>query len=367
MRRRLARLGLPGRRASRRLCGLTVPSAAIAVPKAAGCLAVAAALVAPLGCSDRSELLATKSGSPTDAGLSSASSVATRIVVAADGSGQFLTLQPAVDSIPSGSTLPIEIDIKAGTYKEKVSIVGRSFISLVGDDPLTTVLTFDDQASTAGSTTKSASVSVLSSDFSAKNITFQNSTPVGGSQAVALYANGDRQEFSNCRFTSYQDTIYVAAGSQYFRDCYVAGDDDYVLGAATAVFQSCTMYHDASGVAVTAPSTAVGTAYGIVFFGGALTAAASVDPGSVALGRPWGRYGSTTYVGTSLGAHISPVGWIPMDNNDLSQSRFAEYQTTGPGADPSMRADASRQLSDSQAASLTLSTIFGGWIPSFSR
>jgi pectin methylesterase-like acyl-CoA thioesterase len=320
------------------------------------------------GCGDRAELLGTEVAPGDDGGLAAESgAIAERIIVAADGTGQFTTVQAAVDSIPDGSAVPVEIDIRPGTYDEKINISGRAFLSLVGDDPLTTVLTYGDDATSAGSTTNSASVTVRAEDFSAQNITFANSSPQSAAQAVALYAGGDREQFENCRFLSYQDTIYVASGSQYFRDCYVRGDDDYVLGAATAVFQSCTLDHSASGVAVTAPSTDPATAYGFVFFGGALTAAASVPAGSVALGRPWGRAGSSTYIGTSLGAHISGVGWIPMNNNDLTQARFAEYQTTGPGADPTSRAPTSRQLTDAQAAAVTLSAIYGGWIPSFSR
>jgi pectin methylesterase-like acyl-CoA thioesterase len=314
------------------------------------------------GASDGEAGVVTDAIAPTETG-----SVTTKIVVAGDGSGQFLTVQSAVDSLPMGNAAPVEIDVKAGTYDEKVTLANRSFVSLVGDDPLTTIITFNQDANAAGGTAKSASVSISASDFSAKNITFQNSTPASGAQAVALFVNGSRQQFSNCRFISYQDTIYASTGSQYFRDCYVQGSDDYVIGAATAVFQSCTLYNAAGGVAVTAPNTDPATPFGFVFFGGALTASSSVATGSVALGRPWGPYGSATYVGTSLGAHIIPVGWVPFSPNNLTNARFSEYQTTGPGADPASRADASRQLTATEAAALTLSNLYGGWVPSFSQ
>jgi pectin methylesterase-like acyl-CoA thioesterase len=342
-----------------------------------GASVVAAGLVLG-GCGTRDELLATRAvPGLADAGAldaatangaagDGASLAPLRLVVAADGSGQFTTVQAAVDSVAK-ATVPVEIDIKAGTYDEKLTIAGPSFLTLVGDDPLTTILTHDDDATDAGSTAKSGSVTIHASDFSAKNLTFANSAPSTAAQAVALFVDGDRQQFLNCRFTSYQDTIYIQDGSQYFRDSYIEGDDDYILGASSAVFQSCTVNQDQGGVAVTAPNTPSTTAYGVVFFGGALTASSSVSPNSVALGRPWGPYGSTTFIGTTLGPHIAQVGWVPMGTNDLSQARFSEYATTGPGADPSMRASDSRQLTSAQAAGVTLQTVFGGWIPSFSQ
>jgi pectinesterase len=331
-------------------------------------LTVAGALLAAGGCSGRSELLGSSDG-PVDGGDASVvvGVSQTRIIVATDGTGDFRSVQAAVSSIAPGTTTPVEIDVRPGTYAEKVTVIDRPFISLVGADPLTTIIAYALDAADAGGTGKSAIVSIESSDFSAQNITFQNTTPISGAQAVALYANSVRQQFYNCRFLSYQDTIYVDSGSQYFKDCYVQGDDDYVLGSATAVFQDCTVYQAALGAAVVAPSTPSATPYGIVFLGGALTAAPGVEVGVVALGRPWGPFGSATYVGTSLGPHISAVGWIPMGTNDLTYARFAEYQTTGPGAGDSMRAGDSRQLTSTEAASLTLSNIFGAWTPSFSQ
>jgi pectinesterase len=358
-----------------------------------GSVLIAAAL-ALSGCGDRSEILATRIADAPDAsaydasvgiadgGIADGGSSSTpeggdgasdapavtllRLVVAADGSGDFKTVQGAVDA-GAVATGPVEIDIRPGTYDEKITIGGPSFLSLVGSDPLTTVLTYGADATDAGSTAKSGSVTIHASDFSASNLTFANSAPSSAAQAVALFVDGDRQQFLNCRFTSYQDTIYIQDGSQYFRDSYIEGDDDYIIGASSAVFQSCTVNQIQGGVAVTAPNTPATTAYGVVFFGGALTASAGVDVGSVALGRPWGPYGSTTYIGTTLGPHISQVGWVPMGTNDLSMARFSEYATTGPGADPSMRATASRQLTSVQAGAITLSTIFGGWIPTFSQ
>jgi pectinesterase len=56
-----------------------------------------------------------------------------------------------------------------------------------------------------------------------------------------------------------------------------------------------------------------------------------------------------------------------MGDNTLDTARFSEYKTSGPGANTGARAAQSKQLSDAQAANYTLSNIFGGWVPSFSK
>jgi pectin methylesterase-like acyl-CoA thioesterase len=133
--------------------------------------------------------------------------------------------------------------------------VNRSFLCLRGDDPLTTKLTFNDNANSGSDLNTMPSVNVTASDVSALNLTFENSTALGGSQAIALRATANRIQFRNCRFLSYQDTLYVWGGTEYFRDCTIQGTVDYVFGPATAVLQNCTLYNASGGSAVAAPNT----------------------------------------------------------------------------------------------------------------
>src|SRR5690606_36309475 len=114
-------------------------------------------------------------------------------------------------------------DIGPGAYTEKLVIEDRRHLCLVGASPESTVLTYDDANATFGSTSGSASVHVSADDFSAANLTIQNSHG-SGSQAVALRTTGDLQQFLGCRFVGYQDTLYTHSGTQYFRDCYVQGN-----------------------------------------------------------------------------------------------------------------------------------------------
>ena len=284
--------------------------------------------------------------------------------MAKDGSGQFTTVQAAVNSIASGSAARIRIDIKAGTYTEKLTIASRSNLCLVGAGATTTILTYGDSSATVMSTSGSASVLISANDFSAANLTIQNSYGTG-SQAVALRTTGQRQQFLNCRFVGYQDTLYTHSGSQYFRNCYVQGNTDYVFGGATAVLDNCEVRNVEGGSAVTAPSTDIATAYGIVFLGGRFTAASGVRANSVGLGRPWGADGFRRFLRADLGAHIIAAGFVPMSDNQPENARFHEYQSTGAGANASSRS--SYQLTASQAASYTIANIFPGWTPSYSQ
>jgi len=306
----------------------------------------------------------TGSGGSTSASTLCPSGISQTITVAKDGSGQFTTVQAAVDSIASSSTTHIRIDIKAGTYTEKLTIASRTNLCLVGASATSTILSYNDSNASVGSTSGSASVHISANDFSAANLTIQN-TYGTGSQAVALRTTGQRQQFLNCRLIGHQDTLYTHNGSQYFRNCYVEGTVDFVFGGATAVLQNCEVRNVEKGSATTAPNTDSGTAYGIVFLGGKFTAESGVQAGSVALARPWGAAGFAAFLNADLGAHISAAGFTSMSGNEPQNARFHEYGSTGAGANAAGRA--SYQLTASQAASYTLANILGSWTPSYSQ
>jgi pectin methylesterase-like acyl-CoA thioesterase len=282
------------------------------------------------------------------------------------GSGQqYATVQAAVNAVSASNAKLVQISVKAGKYKEQVTI-NRPFVCLVGESATTTTITnaLGTNILTGGT------VIVTGNDFSAANIAFENTGGDGSGQAVALMAQGQRQQFRNCRFLSYQDTLYTNTGTQYFRDCYIQGDTDYIFGDATAVFEDCTMNNVAEGTAVTAPRTPQNTTYGFVFLGGQLTAnptTSSVRSNHVALGRPWGPYAAAAFINVAMGAHILADGWTTMSNNTLADTRFLEYKSTGAGANPTNATRASRQLSDAQAASYTVAKALPSWTPGYSK
>ena len=135
-------------------------------------------------------------------------------IVASDGSGDFKKVQEAINAVPDYRKNRTTIFIKKGTYKEKLILPdSKTMVSLIGEDVTATILTFDDFASKRNrfgeelGTTGSSGFFIFGDDFTAENITFENSSgPVG--QAVAVRIDGDRASFFNCRFMGYQDTLY---------------------------------------------------------------------------------------------------------------------------------------------------------------
>lgn len=270
-------------------------------------------------------------------------------VVAQDGTGNFLTVQDAIDAVPAFRKKITRIYIKKGTYKEKIIVAQcKQNIAIYGEDG--TVLTYDDYASKPNvfgenkGTSGSSSIYIYASDFYAENITFDNSSgPVG--QAVACFVAGDRVHFYKCRFTGFQDTLYTWGRNsrQYYEECYVEGTVDFIFGASTAVFDRCVIHSKSPGY-VTAPSTSRDTRYGYLFYRCRLTAEPGLD-GKVYLSRPWRPYGQTVYAECFLGSHINAEGWNNWGSESNEQTAFyAEYQNEGPGADISKRVKWGRQL-----------------------
>lgn len=271
--------------------------------------------------------------------------------VAQDGSGDFTTVQEAINAVPDfRKANRTTILIKKGNYKEKVIIPECKInLSLIGEDGA--VITYDDYASKLNrfseekSTSGSASCYIYAPDFIAENLTFENSAgPVG--QAVACFVSGDRAIFRKCRFLGNQDTLYTYGypTRQYYEDCYIEGTVDFIFGKATAVFNRCDIHSRGKGY-VTAPATPEDSRYGYVFHNCRLTAADGVE--NVPLSRPWRPYAQAVFINCELGKHISPAGWDNWGKASNEQTvNYAEYNSKGPGANPSARAPYSSQLTD---------------------
>jgi pectinesterase len=294
------------------------------------------------------------------------------VVVAPDGSGHFKTVQSAIDSIPDKNTEPRVIVIKPGTYKERLFInESKTFITLRGDDKNAgkTILTFNrysgmDDPEGPGrkvDTTGSASVSIQPDNFTAENITFENSAGEVG-QAVAVRTTGDKQTFRNCRFLGWWDTLYVDGKRTYFRDCYVEGRLDFIFGLATAVFENCHIHSKNDGV-VTAAGTKPETPFGLVFLKCKLTGVGDKSY----LGKPWQEGAATAFIECKLGRHLRPEGWSEWwGNENHKTARYVEYKNTGPGAATAKRPGWTRQLSDAEAKTYTIENILSGrdrWNP----
>ncbi len=306
------------------------------------------------------------------------------LTVAKDGSGNYTSVQAAIDATPAGRTTPFTIYIKNGTYKEKINIPSsKPFIQLIGESVANTILTYDDYAGkytscgTTLGTQNSASFTVNATDFAAVNISFENSYG-DGSQAVAILVNADRAVFKNCRFLANQDTVYLKGGGTprcYFKSCYIDGNIDFIFGSAVALFDSCVVYAKTrpttSSSYITAPNTPTGQQYGFVFRDAKLP----MNNGGTLyyLSRPWASPSealtaqNVVFTNAKMSSHIQPAGWSVWNANTITANLYnAEFQTkyfSGPLVDVSARAAWSIQLTQPEADAYTISNIFGAWDP----
>jgi pectinesterase len=282
-------------------------------------------------------------------GRLNATSEAYDFVVAKDGSGDFKSIQDAINAVPEfRKSARTTIYIKKGVYKEKLVVPECKInISLIGEDGA--VLSYDDYATKLNifgegkSTSGSSSCYIYAPDFYVENITFENSSgPVG--QAVACFVSADRAFFKKCRFLGYQDTLYTYGRNcrQYYENCYIEGTVDFIFGWSVAVFNHCHIHSIGNGC-VSAPSTDREQKYGYVFSQCKLTAEPGVD--YVYLSRPWRPYGQAVFINCEMGRHIVPPGWSNWDNIENEKTAFfAEYNSYGEGANPSERVAFSHQL-----------------------
>ncbi len=286
------------------------------------------------------------------------------IVVARDGTGQFRSVDEAIEVCRAFMDYHKVIFVKKGTYKEKLIIPSwLDHIEILGEDVNETIITFDDHANIrmAGSekgmgTFRTYTLKIEGDDITLKNITVENNSARLG-QAVALHTEGDRLLFIGCRFLGHQDTVYTGkAGTRlYFKDCYIEGTTDFIFGPSTAWFENCEIHSKANSY-VTAASTPQDQPYGYVFNRCRLTADEGID--KVYLGRPWRPYAYTLFINCELGSHIVAAGWHNWNNADNERTaRYLEYNNSGPGAN-GQRVSWSHTLSKKEAAAITPEVVF---------
>ncbi|MEK7781257.1 MAG: pectinesterase family protein [Verrucomicrobiota bacterium] len=302
-------------------------------------------------------------------------------VVAFDGSGSHTNVQEAVNAAPDNGTNWFIILVKPDVYEGQVIIPKtKRFIHIVGEDRATTVLTWpynvNDRKPNQPYQFDPGFV-VVGNDFRAENLTFENSSGDHG-QALAVRVDNDRAVFENCRLLGWQDTLMVNNGRHYFTNCFIAGRVDFIYGSATAVFDRCEIQSKNGGY-ITAASTPKEKEFGLVFLNCKLTG----DPKpwnppvgqtqfeksdvKAYLGRPWRSSASVAFLNCEIGAHIRPEGWHNWGNptNEIT-ARYAEYNSTGAGANPAARVKWAKQLTDAEAKDYTVERILkgkDGWSP----
>ncbi|MGI5240483.1 pectinesterase family protein [Dactylosporangium sp. CA-139066] len=311
------------------------------------------------------------------AALPATAAAATAVTVAADGSGNYTTIQAAVAAASAGTV----ITIKAGTYQGQVNIpAGKPGITLQGatGNSADIVITGNKPQSTAGAT-GSATVLNMAKDTTVKGLTIQNTYAAHDSQALALYAGGDRQVYRNVQLKGYQDTFLSWGGTgsaqvrQYVYKSYIEGAVDFIYGNGALVIDRTTIRSLDRGSSnngyITAAATNASNRYGILITRSTLTSSAAAQ--TVALGRCWHAGGAADAIGqvlvrdSTLGAHIRQAGaWQDMSGFSWKTCRFSEYANTGAGA--TQGTSDRPQMSTSAAASYTAQNYLAGsdgWNP----
>lgn len=341
----------------------------------------------------------------------------------AENRNTFSSITDALQSIPKNNRKSVTICIAPGIYHEKIT-VDRPFVTLqgMGQSNEDTVLTFDDYANfimedgSKMGTFRSYSVLIDAHDVTLKNLTIENASGDSAThgQAIALYADGDRLLIDSCRLLGHQDTLFTGPlppkelvkdgfigpkqfaprinGRQYYKNCYICGDVDFIFGSATAYFENCTIESlsrfsdvrsEADGGAasansisqkesasmpiqgyVTAASTPEGQDYGYVFSGCHIITK-DCPKGSVYLGRPWRNYAKTVFVECSMDNHIHPALFHDWNKEAARETIFyGVYDKDGEELFPN-HADFVQLLTKAQADGFSKEKVLAGedgWI-----
>jgi len=288
-------------------------------------------------------------------------------VVSKDSSGNFRTIQEAVNACRDYAERQYVIFVKNGVYKEKLVIpTWKTHITIIGQNVDSTIVTYDDYSGKTDDTGKklrtftSFTCQVAGNNIVIENITFVNSAGRVG-QAVAMHVEGDRCVFRKCKFIGNQDTLLAAGENarQFFDQCYIEGTTDFIFGPATAFFDRCTIVSKVDSY-VTAASTLPTQEFGFVFLNCKLLSD-SIGR-KVYLGRPWRLYAFTAFIHCELGEHIRPEGWHNWSKPEAEKTaRYVEYKSTGPGANPTARVAWSHQLSDEEVKRFTVRNVLKGF------
>ncbi len=288
-------------------------------------------------------------------------------VVAKDGSGDYTSVDSAFNAVSDNYTGTWTIYVKKGIYKEKCLLPSTKVnVVLKGESRDSTILTYDDYSGrivngvTLGTST-SYSVDIDANDFTAENITFQNTSQAA--QAVALESNGDRQSYYNCNLIGFQDTYYARGsagpGRIYMKNCFIEGSVDFVFGRDIIVFDSCTINENRNNGTLTAANTDANSLFGYVYLNCQITAdSIGFDGQPISkfdLGRPWQASPQTVFINCFEPASLDPAGWLSWN---VTPALYAEYKCYGPGYVPSSRVSWSSQLTTQQAAEYTIPNIF---------
>ncbi|CAL4891667.1 unnamed protein product [Urochloa decumbens] len=306
-------------------------------------------------------------GGKLDAELSAAEAGAVRYVVSPDGKGKFRTITDAIKAVPDKNKKRVILDIRPGTYKEKVVVpYTKHFITFLGNPKNPPVIMWDDTAATRGKdgapvgTVGSATVAVESDYFLASGVIFRNHAPMAapgqkGGQAVALRVFGTKATFYNCTVDGGQDTLYDHKGLHYFKSCVIRGSVDFIFGFGRSLYEDCQIISVTNQVAVLTAQQRTKSIADAVESGFSFLRCKVFGAGQIYLGRAWGDSSRVVYAYTEMGKEVVPVGWDGWNvaKPEKTGVYYGEYRCSGPGAIAQKRIGWSLILSDVQAKPFT--------------
>jgi hypothetical protein len=294
----------------------------------------------------------------------------TNVVVAADGSGDFCTVQGAVDFLPANNNPRVVVNIRNGYYQEIVYVNAKNSITFRGQERTNTVIAYPNNDPLNGGTSLRPMFRARGNDLAFDSLTLTNSTPKGGGQAEALRIDGQRDIFTNVFLASFQDTLLInnVGDSAYFLNCLIQGDTDFIWGGGTPYFQNCEIRALNAGhntqMRTDAPH------YGATFADCLITKTNGATFTTHTLGRGISGEsdnGNATYLNCRMDSHILPAGWQAGAANQATL-RYWEFQSVAlDGVTPidvSQRAAFSQQISAGQALQVrNLTNVLAGWFP----
>ncbi|KAF9483363.1 pectin lyase-like protein [Pholiota conissans] len=279
----------------------------------------------------------------------------------------------ALDSINRPFANRSDVPLKQNLVK----IWNNQFVHTGMDDATSAVLlvapSFNASLIGAGPTGAPLQPLFGNTDFKAYNIDFENrAANFSISQALVTDISYANASFYGCSFASFQDTWYTGRnGSTYVVDSIIYGQTDYLFGFGTAWFQNVVLANRACGGGIVAwkgtnLTDAPGNRYGAYIADSSIIRspdanATTVTAGKCFLGRPWNDLATTVYLRTFMDSTVQPVGWTPFDSARpviMNTTFYAEYDSTGPGGNTSMRIPLEHILTKEQAKDFTIDKVF---------
>jgi pectin methylesterase-like acyl-CoA thioesterase len=307
----------------------------------------------------------------------------TALTVATDGSGDFATVQGAIDFVPANNNKRVVVLVKKGTYTEIVYVnSNKPFITVRGEDRALSVIQYANNNNfNPASTTHRTMFGVDAADFTLETITLRNTTPQGGSQAEAFRGNNNRIVINKVNLYSFQDTLLLSGQSNqggFVTDSYIEGDVDFIWGSGAAFFKNTElkmMLRQNNNAGVYAQFRNPQGRNGYVFVNCRLTRSNAsvtntqlhrIDPDEY-------PYSQMVLIDTVMDAHIRPDPWqFDLPTNAVNATNYPnirmwEYKSrdlNGNLVDVSQRHPISRQLTEAEAAQWSdPSFVLGGWVP----